>query len=136
MTELRIEVDNDDNRIGLRTKEEFYTGKYIHRASHLILFNSKNEVLLQLRASDKKVWPDMLTFSVDGTVADESYEECIQKEMQEEIGIQTEAKRLFTFPYFDDIDKAWHCVFVGKTDDKIFPNLLNFSFKKCEYFTN
>ncbi len=46
MQELRIEVDKDDNRIGLRTKKEFYTGKFIHRASHLILFNSKNEILL------------------------------------------------------------------------------------------
>lgn len=39
--------------------------------------------------------------------------------MQEEIGISIDVERLFTFPYFDTIDKAWHCVFVGRTDDKI-----------------
>ena len=77
---------------------------------------------MQHRATTKKVWPNLFTFSVDCTVANESYEECIQREMQEEIGISISVKRLFTFPYFNSIDKAWHCVFVGKTDDKIMPD--------------
>ncbi len=122
MVEQIIEVDKNDNRIGLRPREDFYTGKFIHRASHLILFNSKNEILLQHRAPTKKMYPNLFTYSVDGTVANESYEDCIQREMQEEIGISITAKRLFTYPYFDTFDKAWHCVFVGKTDDKITPD--------------
>ena len=47
---------------------------------------------------------------------------CIQREIREEIGISTNVKKLFTFPHFDNIDKAWHCVFVGKSDDKITPD--------------
>ena len=54
MVEQNIEVDKNDNQIGLRPRDDFYTGKYIHRASHLILFNSKNEILLQHRAPTKK----------------------------------------------------------------------------------
>lgn len=88
---------------------------------YLILFNSKNEILLQHRASTKKVYPDLFTFSVDATVGDESYEECIEREMQEELGISVSAKRLFKFPYFDNVDKAWHCVFTGKTNEKVTP---------------
>ncbi len=122
MIEQLIEVDENDNQIGLRPRTDFFNSKYIHRASHLILFNSKNEILLQYRVSTKKVWPNLFTFSVDCTVANESYEECIQREVQEEIGISINVKRLFTFSYFDDIDKAWHCVFVGKSDNKIQPD--------------
>lgn len=80
MIEQNIEVDEKDNVIGFRPRDDFYTGKYIHRASHLILFNSKNEILIQKRASTKKWYPNLYTFSVSGTVADESYEDCIKKE--------------------------------------------------------
>ena len=122
MIEQNIEVDKNDNKIGLRPRDDFYTGKYIHRASHLILFNSKNEILLQYRVSTKKWYPDLFTYSVSGTVADESYEDCIKKEMQEEIGISVPVKKLFTYPFFDTFDKAWHCVFVGASDDNIIPD--------------
>ena len=42
--------------------------------------------------------------------------------MQEEIGISINVNRLFKYPFFDTFDKAWHCVFIGKTDDKITPD--------------
>lgn len=122
MVEQIIEVDKNDNQIGIRPREEFYNSKHIHRASHLILFNSKDEILLQHRSRTKKVWPNLFTFSVDCTVANETYEDCIKREMMEEIGISIDVERLFTFPYSDKVDKAWHCVFVGKTEDKITPD--------------
>lgn len=122
MTEYNIEIDKNDNQIGLRPRSSFYTGKYIHRSVHLILFNKKNEILLQYRASTKKWYPNLFTYSVSGTVANESYEHCIKKEMQEEIGISITVKRLFTYPFFDTYDKAWHCVFVGASDDEIKPD--------------
>ena len=120
--EQNIEVDKNDNKIGLRPRDDFYTGKYIHRAVHLILFNFKNEIFLQLRVSTKKWYPNLFTYSVSGTVANESYEDCIKKEMQEEIGISIKAKKLFAYPFFDTFDKAWHCVFVGQTDDDVKPD--------------
>lgn len=122
MVEQIIEVDEHDKIIGLRSRNDFYMGKHIHRAAHLILFNSKNQVLLQKRSSSKRLYPNLFTYSVDGTVADESYELCIQREMKEEIGISITVKRLFTYPFFDKSDKAWHCVFIGKTDEKLTPD--------------
>jgi len=121
MEEQIIEVDKYDNKIGLKPRDDFYKSNFIHRAVHLILFNSKNEILLQQRSSAKKVYPNLFTYSVDATVANESYEDCIQREMKEELGISINVKRVFTYPLFDTIDKAWHCVFVGKTDNKITP---------------
>ena len=122
MAEQNIEVDENDNKIGLRPKDDFYAGEYIHRASHLILFNSKNEILLQYRASTKRWYPNLFTYSVSGTVADESYEDCIKRETQEEIGISVPIKRLFTYSLFDTYVRAWNCVFVGISDNKIRPD--------------
>lgn len=130
MVEQIIEVDKNNNKMGLRPRSDFFKSDHIHRAAHLILFNSKNEILLQYRSSSKKVWPNLYTFSVDCTVANESYEECIKREMQEEISILIEVKKLFTFPYFNDIDKAWHCVFIGKSDDTIQPDAREIEFIK------
>ncbi len=119
MQEYNIEVDYNDKGIGLRPREDFYTGKYIHRASHLILQNTKGEILLQKRARDKKWYPGLYTFSVSGTVGDESYEECIQKEMGEEIGIHIPVTKLFTYPVFDDKMKSWNSVYLGYSNETI-----------------
>jgi len=122
MVEQIIEVDENNQQIGLRPRTDFFGKKFIHRSVHLIIFNSKNEILLQLRSRTKKLYPNLITYSVDGTVANESYEECIQREVKEELGISLKVKRLFTFPCFDEYDKAWRCVFVGKTDKKLTPD--------------
>lgn len=120
--ELIIEIDKNDTYLWLRPRTDFLSSEHIHRSSHLILFNSKKEILLQQRAQTKKVWPGVYTFSVDSTVWDESYEACIQREMKEELGISIDVQRLFTFPCFTPVDKAWKCVFVGKYDGGITPD--------------
>ena len=120
--EMNYEVNKDDNVIGLRPRDDFYTGKYIHRSSHLILFNSKNEVLVQKRSPTKKWYPNLYTYSVSGTVAEESYDECIKKETEEEIGITVPGKYLFKYPFFDELDKAYHAVFIGNSDEEIKPD--------------
>ena len=122
MVELNIEVDENNNQIGLRPKSDFHTGKYIHRSAHLILFNLKNEILLQKRVATKKWYPNLYTYSVSATVANETYEECINREMQEEIGINIPIKKLFVYQFFDKVDKAFRAVFIGKTDNKIYPD--------------
>ena len=95
MAEMISEVDKDDNFLGLREREEFYSGNYIHRASQLILLNPENKMLIQKRAPRKKWYPDRYTYSVSGTVGDESYEACIEREMLEEIGIPVPFRKLF-----------------------------------------
>ncbi|MEK6918402.1 MAG: NUDIX domain-containing protein [Nanoarchaeota archaeon] len=117
--ELNIEVDENDKIIGLRPISEFQTGKFIHRSAHLLLENSKGEILIQKRSSNKKWYPNLYTYSVSGTVANESYEKCIKREMKEEIGVSTPAKLLFIYKYFDKQEKAFHALFYGKSDDKI-----------------
>lgn len=119
MIELNVEVDNNDNKIGLRPRNDFYTGKYIHRGAHLILLNSKNQILLQKR-SKKKVWnPGQYNYAAGGTVADESYTECILRETEEELGIRVKVTELFKITYFASNDKAFHTIFTALSDETI-----------------
>lgn len=62
--EYNLEVDENDVVIGLRLRVDFYTGKYIPRSVHLILKNSKNQILLQMRSKDKVWVPNKLSYSV------------------------------------------------------------------------
>ncbi len=114
--ELVIEVDKDDNRISLRPREDFHKYNIIHRSSVLLLFNQRNEILLQKRSENKKWFPGMYDFSVAGTVNDESYEDCMKREIQEELGVDLNFEFIFKMAPEEKNDKAYHSVFIGKTN--------------------
>ena len=117
--EQNLEVDEYDNPIGLRQRNDFYSGKYIHRGSHLILKNSKNQILLQKRSKNKTWDPDKFNYAAGGTISNETYEECIIRETEEEIGIKVNVKELFKIKYFSKNDKAFHKIFIAYSDEKI-----------------
>jgi len=121
--ELIIEVDEYDKEIGLRPRSDFYTGEYIHRASHLILFNEEGKILLPKRAKTKRWYPLHYDYAVGGTVGNETYRDCIQREIPEELGIEIPVKEIFKYFSSDrGIDAAFRMIFVGKTDQQIKPN--------------
>ena len=88
--EMAIEVDANDKPIGLRPREDFHKFNIIHRSSVLLLFNNKNELLLHKRSENKGWFPGLYDFSASGTVNDESYEDCMKREIQEELGIDVD----------------------------------------------
>ena len=56
--ESLILVDAGDNEIGLMSKADCHDGDgVLHRAFSIFLFNEKGELLLQQRASGKRLWP-------------------------------------------------------------------------------
>lgn len=123
MKEQNIEVDENDNIIGSRPRTDFYTGKHIHRSTYLILLNSKNQILLQKRASTKEWYPNLYTFAVARTVQKgETYEESMKKGLKEKICISTPIKFLFKHRFYDKSDRAFRAVFIAKSDEKPKPN--------------
>lgn len=124
-----IEVDENDNKIGMRDRKKFQTGDYIHRGSHIIIRNSKGQFLLQRRSKDKFWDPDKYNFAVSGTVENEPYEECIIREIEEEIGIKIPVKELFKLKLFAPHDKGFHMIFEGFTDQEEF----DFEKKEIQY---
>ena len=118
MAEMISEVDEDDNFLGLRDREEFYSGNHIHRASQLILLNPENKMLIQKRAPGKKWYPNRYTYSVSGTVRDESYEVCLEREMLEEIAISVPFRELFKISCIFENGGAFHTVFSGRCSEE------------------
>jgi len=116
--ELITQVDRNDRVLGLKIRSEFVGGKLIHRSSYLLVFSSNKEALLQRRLLSKKWYPGKWTFPVAGTVADESYEECMEREMKEALGVGIPFKKLFTYHHFDDVDKAFKTVFVAGAEQE------------------
>lgn len=115
--ELITQVDKKDNVIGARPKSDFDDPNLIHRSAHILIFNSKGEVLIQKRSSKKKKYPGQYDYSVSGTVRyGETYEQTLQREIKEELGIDIKFKKLFKFSHFDDIDSAIKVLYIGNYD--------------------
>ncbi len=69
-----------------------------HRSAHIWIYNSKGEILLQLRAKDKELYPDMWDISVAGHVG--AWEEEIIsaiRETEEEIWLSVKTEDLEFF---------------------------------------
>ncbi len=117
--ELVIQIDENDNQIGLRTRRDFHKYDIYHRSAVLLLFNKKGELLLQKRGGKKKWFPNMYDFSVAGTVGNETYEQCMKRETKEELGIEVAFEMLFKMLPWEKDDKVSHAVFVATTDQDL-----------------
>ncbi len=121
------------NSLGLRTgeimtRQEIHSVGKLHKAVHLYLFNSHNQLLLQKRAHDLDHYPNMYSISLTGHVdSGESSSMALKRELREELGLNAkEIKYDFMFSYRRDaeldsgyIDKQFNDVYVGKADFKL-----------------
>ncbi len=80
-------VDINDNVIGTATRDEVYQKLLGHRIVHVLIFNSKNEMALQLRSRNVSFCPNHWSTAVGGHVqSGENYEEAALREYEEELG--------------------------------------------------
>jgi isopentenyldiphosphate isomerase len=124
-----VDIVNEKNEvIGKDTRKATYEKGLRHRASHIFLFNSKNEVFLQLR-SKKKFWlPGYWGYSVGESLkSGETYEEAAKRGLKEELGIKKEIpiKKIKVYNVFTAdkkrnlVNKEISCLFKAKFDGKI-----------------
>jgi isopentenyl-diphosphate delta-isomerase type 1 len=94
--ELFYLVDDDDNAIGSVKRAEAHRSNSIkHRSIFILLFNDRDELLLQKRSQGKDTFPGFWTVSTSGHVAyGQSYDEAARRELQEEIGLNLPLERL------------------------------------------
>ncbi|MDR1682438.1 MAG: NUDIX domain-containing protein [Candidatus Symbiothrix sp.] len=83
-------VDPSGKVIGKATRSECHSGtKSLHPVIHLHIFNTKGELLLQKRSSNKDIQPGKWDTSVGGHVdLGETVEEALVREAGEELGIR------------------------------------------------
>lgn len=81
-------VDDKDEVIGYKNREELDYSTDIVRSSSLWITNSLGQVLLAQRKMTKKINPGKWSEAVGGTVENEdTYESTIYREAEEELGI-------------------------------------------------
>lgn len=114
-------VDNNDNVIGKKTKEEAYRQGLQLRSIQIFLFDSKNRLFIQKRSSKKDRFPNYFCASVAGHVEPgETYLEAAKRELKEELGVEGELKFLSKEKTpIDDRKFAMMSHFTAKTDQQI-----------------
>lgn len=129
MADELIDICDEHNNLTgikeLKTKAH-KTGLW-HRSAHIWIYNSKKEILLQLRAKEKPLYPDMWDISVAGHVsAGEQPIQAALREIKEEIGLSVKESDLSFFKIvkhksiFRDIkNNEFYYVYFLKFDEDI-----------------
>ena len=95
-----ILVNQKDEQIGLMPKMEAHEKAQLHRAFSVFIFNVKDELLLQKRASHKYHSPNEWTNTCCSHQRNgESNIEAGKRRLKEEMGFSCELKELFSFIY-------------------------------------
>ena len=142
MEENCIIVDNNDNIIGKDTKINCHLGEgKLHRAFSVLLFNTKNRLLIQKRASEKITFPSIWANSCCSHPLYSNNEEegiigakkAAKRKLSQELGIDTSLIELSDIEYITKMhyrsraDKKWieheiDYIFVIKSDVNVNPN--------------
>lgn len=118
MEEMCILLDQNDQDIGSASKKECHlmtniSKGMLHRAFSVFLFNSRNELLLQQRASEKITFPDCYTntccshpLAIPGELGTKDQigvRRAAQRKLEHELGIKPEQVPLDQFKYLTRI---------------------------------
>ena len=98
-------VDKNDNVIDTVSKQDIYKNLLSHRIVHVVIFNDKGEMALQLRSPKVSYCPEHWATTVGGHVqAGETHRQGAIREFIEEIGIPPDKELEFFSKdlYLDD----------------------------------
>ncbi len=96
--ELLDVVDTDDQVIDVKSRGEIHARGLMHRAVHVLVFNSNAELFVQKRSMLKDENPGQWDSSAAGHVdSGESYLDCAIRELGEELGIVCDEEPEYLF---------------------------------------
>lgn len=102
----------------VESREKCHKEGLWHRANYCFVFNKDNDVLLQRRSGNKKLWPNLWDVTAGGHVlAGEFGVNALIRELKEELGIDIEEKDLRYL--------------VGSTSVNNMAGLINKHFNEC-----
>lgn len=122
--EQLILVNDDDQPIGFLDKAGCHDGEgLLHRAFSLFIFDRQGRLLLQQRASGKRLWPGYWSNSCcSHPRRHETMEDAVDRRLEEELGMHSKLQFLYKFSYharFGDLgserELCW--VYIGSTDE-------------------
>ncbi|HGE71289.1 TPA: NUDIX domain-containing protein [Candidatus Poribacteria bacterium] len=113
-------IDKSGNIIGKATRKECHSNTSLaHRVVHILVFNSKGELFLQKRSSDKDIQPGKWDTSVGGHLnLGECFDDAVYRELKEELGIEAEVKHLYDYwmhsPVETEYVRTYMCIYDGE----------------------
>ena len=118
--EIVVIVDEKNNAVGVTPRSRMRAQGLPHRATYVLVFNSKIELYVQKRTPSKDIYPGYYDVAAGGVVIDgETYEECAERELEEEMGIRgIPLTKLFDFYHEDAGNRVWgrvyKCIYDGE----------------------
>lgn len=125
MVEYIISVDEEDKKLGPIEKMEAHKNGTLHRAFSILVFNSRNQLLLQKRAKGKYHSPGLWTNTCCSHPRfGESLIHAVNRRLKEEMGFTCELEEIYSFKYrvkFQNnlIENEYDHVFAGKYDGNV-----------------
>jgi isopentenyldiphosphate isomerase len=120
MSEEIFDVVNErDEVIDRQPRSQVHRLGLKHRATHVLVFNSRGEVFLQKRSMHKDRQPGVWDSSASGHVdSGEDYDACAIRELREEIGlvVAQPLERLFKLDACAETDQEFVWVYRGESD--------------------
>ena len=115
-SELFIVVDKEDNILYPLERGKVHSNrKYIHRSVGIVIYNQAGKILLQKRSESKDIEPGKWTISVSGHVNwGQEYRETAERELKEEIGIETKLSLVKKILTEDSRELEWTEIYEGK----------------------
>ena len=109
-----------DQVIGKATRREIHQKQLIHRSIHILVFNYSKQIFLQKRSNTKDENPGIWDTSSAGHVdAGETYDECAERELWEELRIKESLKPLAKIKACKETYQEHVQVYVCKTNASI-----------------
>jgi isopentenyldiphosphate isomerase len=114
-------VDVDNTIVGSAKRREMRARGLPHRASYILVFNSKGELFVQKRTMSKDIYPGYYDVATGGVVlADESYDLSAERELAEELGARnTSLTPHFDFKHEDEDNIVWGRLYTCTYDGEI-----------------
>lgn len=123
--ELLPIVNENDEVIGSEKRGVIHAKKLLHRAVHVLVFNSQGNVYVQKRALCKDTAPGKWDSSSSGHVdPGETYEESAVRELKEELNIDTvlSMKAVGKLPASPQTGMEFTAIYVVTTEQEPIPN--------------
>lgn len=113
--EILIHVDEDNKIIGYLPRGICHQQNLLHRTISVMVYNDKNEILLQKRSATKDNYPGMYALSVGGHVLkDQNYEEAATREAVEELGVEITPELIKTVHLKDPKHNTFTSIYKAK----------------------
>ena len=97
-----------------------HANNLLHRAVHVLIFNSAGEIFLQMRSRWKDRHPLAWDSSAAGHVnAGEEYDESAARELREELGIDIPLLRTAKLPASERTGYEFICLYAGSYDGEL-----------------